>query len=171
VTKGLELYALNAMDRNAFVETIGWVFEHSPWVASRAWEWRPFDSPAALYQRMVNVVATATTEEQLSLIRAHPDLGVRARMSAASEGEQTGAGLDRLTAGEFERLHRLNTAYREKFDFPFIYAVKGSGKQQILDALERRLTGDPDAERSIALEQVYRIAQFRLESIIACTTS
>ena len=159
------------MDREGFVAAVGWVFEHSPWVAERAWERRPFPSLAALHRSMAEAVAKASAEEQLALIRAHPDLGARARMSAASEGEQAGAGLDRLTADEFERLGRLNAAYRQKFGFPFIYAVKGSGKQEILEALEQRLPGTPEAERGIALEQIYRIAEFRLESTIACTTS
>jgi 2-oxo-4-hydroxy-4-carboxy-5-ureidoimidazoline decarboxylase len=167
----VDMEALNALDRDAFVAAVGWVFEHSPWVAGRAWERRPFESLAALHRAMVDSVCRATAEEQLALIRAHPDLGARARMTAASEGEQAGAGLDRLNAAEFERLTRLNRAYREKFGFPFIYAVKGGGKQQILEALERRLAGSPESERAIALDEIYRIAQFRLESTIACTTS
>ena len=171
MTAALELAALNAMDRESFVAAIGWAFEHSPWVAERAWTRRPFDSPAALRRAMTETVAAAAAEEQLALIRAHPDLGARARMSAASEGEQAGAGLDRLTADEFQSLNGLNAAYRAKFGFPFIYAVKGSGKREILAALERRLAHTPDAERAAALEQVYRIAQFRLESTISCTIS
>lgn len=159
------------MDRRAFVAALGWVYEHSPWVAERAWERRPFASAEALQRALAEVVAGASAAEQLALIRAHPDLGARARMTAASEGEQSGAGLDRLTPDEFACLHRLNAAYREKFGFPFIYAVKGSGKQQILAALEQRLAGSPETERAIALEQIDRIAQFRLEGAIACTTS
>ncbi len=161
---------VNNMGRESFVATFGWVFENSPWVALRAWDRRPFDSLETLHHAMTETVASASSEEKLALIRAHPDLGARARMSAASEGEPAGAGLDRLTPTEFERLHRLNTEYREKFGFPFLYAVKGSGKQQILDALEQRLSGTPDAERATALAQIYRIAQFRLETIIPCTT-
>jgi 2-oxo-4-hydroxy-4-carboxy-5-ureidoimidazoline decarboxylase len=171
MTTPTSLEALNAMDREAFVAAIGWVFEHSPWVAERTWERRPFTSFESLHRTLAATVAAATFEEQLALIRAHPDLGARARMSTASESEQAGAGLDRLTAAEFERLQRLNTAYRDKFGFPFIYAVKGSGKQEILAALERRLGAPLAAERATALEQIYRIAHFRLESTIACTTS
>ena len=165
------LDALNAMDRERFVDAVGWVFEHSPWVAERAWRSRPFASFEALHLAMSGTVAAASAEEQFALIRAHPDLGARARMSTASESEQAGAGLDRLSAAEFERLNRLNAAYREKFGFPFIYAVKGSGKREIFAALEKRLASTPEAERAIALEQIDRIAQFRLETTIACTTS
>jgi OHCU decarboxylase len=159
------------MDRAAFVDAVGWVFEHSPWVAERTWEERPFTTPAALHSAMVEVVARASAAEQLALIRAHPDLGARVCMTAASEGEQTGAGLDRLDAGEFDQLRRLNSAYRETFGFPFIYAVKGASKGDILAALESRLAADPGSERAGALSQIYRIAQFRLETIFSCTTS
>jgi 2-oxo-4-hydroxy-4-carboxy-5-ureidoimidazoline decarboxylase len=162
---------LNAMDLEHFIDTLGWVFEHSPWVAERAWTHRPFATRAALHGAMTAIVKQASLQEQIALIREHPDLGSRARLSEASSGEQTGAGLDRLTAAEFERLHRLNSAYREKFGFPFIYAVKGSTKDDILAALECRLAGKPEAERVTALEQIYRIAQFRLEDLIPCTTS
>ena len=167
----MTLADLNAADLPAFRDAVGWVFEHSPWVAERAWRSRPFATLESLHAAMVDAVAEASPAEQLLLIRAHPDLGTRARMSAASEDEQAGAGLDRLTPNEFDRLHCFNTAYREKFGFPFIYAVRGAGKHDILAALETRLAAEPEAERAAALAQIYRIAQFRLESLIPCTTS
>ena len=88
---------LNSQDRDAFIASVGWVFERSPWVAERAWQQRPFDGLDALHRAMADVVARASLAEQLALIRAHPDLGARARMTEASSGEQAGAGLDRLT--------------------------------------------------------------------------
>ena len=162
----MTLDAVNRMDRETFVACLGWVFEHSPWVADGAWGRRPFGSVEALHQEMVREVAGAGTEQQVALIRAHPDLGARVRMSAASSGEQAGAGLDHLPHEEYEQMHRLNSAYREKFGFPFIYAVKGSTRQDILSALERRLSNDPAAERAMALAQIYRIAQIRLEETL-----
>jgi OHCU decarboxylase len=162
----LTMSDLNALDLPAFLDAVGWIFEHSPWVAERAWHKRPFDSLAVLHTAMADAVAAASPTEQLSLIRAHPDLGTRARMSAASEDEQTGAGLDTLAPDEFDRLHRLNAAYREKFGFPFIYAVRGADKYSILSALETRLAAKPEAEPAAALAQIYRIAQFRLEDTI-----
>ena len=159
----MTLEEVNRMDREMFVAALGWVFEHSPWVAERAWPRRPFAGVEALHQAMVEQVVGALLEEQTALIRAHPDLGTRARMSSASSGEQAGAGLDNLTLEEYEQLHRLNSAYREKFSFPFIYAVKGSTRQDILSALERRLSNDPAAEHAMALAQIYRIALNRLE--------
>lgn len=156
---------INALARGEFVDRLGWVFEDSPWVASRAWEMRPFGSLEALHAAMTNEVERAARGEQLALLRAHPDLGARAKMSEASVGEQAGAGLDRLTPEEFERLGRWNAAYREKFGFPFLFAVKGSTKHDILKALERRLNAAPEDEFRVALEQVYRIARYRLEAI------
>ena len=116
---------------------------------------------------MVEQVEAASSEEQLALLRAHPDLGTRARVSVASGAEQAGAGLDRLTPPEFERLQRLNTEYRDKFGFPFLFAVKGSTKHDILRALEQRLEDDPEQEYREALRQVFRIARFRIEDSIS----
>jgi 2-oxo-4-hydroxy-4-carboxy-5-ureidoimidazoline decarboxylase len=111
-------------------------------------------------------VATATPDEQLALLRAHPDLGARARMSRASTGEQAGAGLNRLSDEQFERLQRLNAAYREKFGYPFLFAVTGRTTQDILDALTRRLAASTAEEFAEALRQVYRIARIRLDATI-----
>ena len=174
---------LNAKDRSGFVAAVGGAFEDSPWVAERVWEKRPFATLDALHDAMTAVVASASPEEKLALLRAHPELGavrlkpdttddgsVRLqadRVSPASQREQAGAGLDTLTRDELERLRALNTAYREKFGFPFLYAVKGSTKDDILSALERRLPETRDAEQAEALGQVYRIARFRLEEVIS----
>ena len=158
---------LSACDRVRFVAALGWIFEDSPWVAERTWKQRPFSSVMQLHAAMTEVVASASRDEQLALLRAHPDLGTRARMSDASTGEQAGAGLDRLTGAELERLQRLNAAYREKFGYPFLFAVKESTTQQILAALEERLPRNPDDEFAEALRQVYRIARFRLEASVS----
>jgi 2-oxo-4-hydroxy-4-carboxy-5-ureidoimidazoline decarboxylase len=162
----MTLTELNSLDRAAFVEAIGWVFEHSPWVAEQVARAKPFSSVEVLHEMMVNQVEAAVPERQLALLRAHPDLGARARISAASTAEQAGAGLDRLTPEEFERLQQLNSAYRDKFGFPFLFAVKGSTKYDILQALERRLGTPAKEERREALRQVYRIAEFRLRDTI-----
>src|SRR5580704_4877041 len=119
---------LNLLDRAGFVEAVGWIFEHSPWVAERAFDARPFSGLDALHGVMTEQVENATFAERLALLKAHPDLGARARLSAASTGEQAGAGLDTLTPVEFEKLNRLNDAYRSRFGFPFLLAVKGSTK-------------------------------------------
>ena len=161
-----DLLHLNTLDQARFVEAVGWIFEHSPWVAERAWFARPFANLEALLSAMRAVVEEASEEDQLALLRAHPDLGTRARISAPSTEEQAGAGLDQLTHDEFERLDRLNSAYKNKFGFPFLFAVKGSTKYDVLEALERRLNASPEAEFQEALRQVYRIAGFRLRETI-----
>jgi OHCU decarboxylase len=156
---------LNALDRPAFTAALGWIFEGSPWIAERVWRLRPFSGIEQLHAAMTAAVTDATQDEQLALLRAHPDLGARARMSEVSTGEQSAVGLDQLTSEEFERLHRLNAAYREKFGYPFLFAVKGSDKHQILEALESRLTRALQQEFDEALRQVYRIARFRLQEL------
>jgi 2-oxo-4-hydroxy-4-carboxy-5-ureidoimidazoline decarboxylase len=112
-------------------------------------------------------VTRASRDEQLALLRAHPDLGTRATMSASSTAEQAGARFGRMSPSEFERLQQLNAAYWQKFGFPFLFAVKGSTAHQILAALEERLPATPEAELAEALRQVSRIAQFRLEVAIS----
>jgi len=157
----------NTMTRDRFVSSLGWVFEHSPWVAERAWTHRPFGSLEHLHEAMVAEVLGAHADEQLALLRAHPDLGARARMSDASTGEQAGAGLDSLSRADFERLHALNASYRERFGFPFLFAVKGRSTRDILDALAARSTASAEDEIAEALRQVSRIAWFRLQDAVS----
>jgi 2-oxo-4-hydroxy-4-carboxy-5-ureidoimidazoline decarboxylase len=157
---------LNRLDQAGFVHAVGWIFEHSPWVAERAFDARPFASLDALHGAMTEQVERAPFAERLALLKAHPDLGSRARLSTASSDEQAGAGLDSLTPSEFEQLHGLNAAYRSRFGFPFLLAVKGSTKHDVLRALQARMEAAPDDEFREALRQVYRIARFRLEDLI-----
>lgn len=158
---------LNRLDRVGFIEAFGWIFEESPWVAERAWDARPFTGIDALHAAMTAQVERATADEQLGLLKSHPDLGARVRLSDASAGEQAGAGLDALTPEEFDLLHRLNGAYRTRFGFPFLLAVKGSTKHGVLRVLQERMESSPDNEYREALRQVYRIARFRLEDVVA----
>jgi 2-oxo-4-hydroxy-4-carboxy-5-ureidoimidazoline decarboxylase len=157
---------LNAADRRAFVAAIGWAFEHSPWVAERAWSARPFRDLDHLHATLAGEMHRASPDEQVALLRSHPDIGGRAGMSEASTAEQAGAGLDRLTTGELDRLQQLNAAYRDKFGFPFLYAVKGSTTADIVAALEQRLPHATGEELAEALRQVARIARFRLETVV-----
>jgi OHCU decarboxylase len=160
-----EITELNRTPREQFVAALGWIFEDSPWVAERAWRSRPFSGREDLHQAMVREVESASHEEQLALVRAHPDLGARARMSAASASEQTGAGLDRMPPADYESLMALNSRYRERFGFPFLYAVKGSSSRDLIRALEARIEALPEEEFREALRQIYRIAGFRLEGL------
>ena len=157
---------LNALGLNDFVDQVGWIFENSSWVARRVWKHRPFGSMEDLHKRMTAEVAAASTAEKLALLRAHPDLGTRAKISQSSTREQASAGLDQLTPVEFARLHQYNETYKGKFGFPFLFAVKGSSKLRVIQALESRLQATPEDEFQEALQQVYKIARFRLEDMI-----
>lgn len=142
------------------------LFEHSPWVEARA-DARP--SCGDRHADLMAVVGDATPDEQLALIRAHPELAGKAAvdgaLTEASAAEQASAGLDRLSQAEFDRFHALNTAYREKFGFPFIICVRLTNKAGILAAMERRLANDRDAEIAEALAQIGEIVRLRLETI------
>jgi 2-oxo-4-hydroxy-4-carboxy-5-ureidoimidazoline decarboxylase len=158
---------INAMTREGFVAVFGDVAEHSPWVAERAWEQRPFADRTALIQAFATALRRAAREAKLALIRAHPDLATRARLTADSTSEQAGAGLDRLSKAEFGRFTKLNDGYKARFDFPFIFAVKGATKDQILKAFEERIANSHDVEFETALTQITRIFRFRLEDRVS----
>lgn len=162
----LSLAELNALDQNAFVEHLGWIFEHSPWVAQQAWLRRPFASLEELHQSMVQAIKQAPTAQQLALIRAHPDLGSRAKMAQASVMEQQGAGLDSLTPGEYQLLATLNAQYTQRFGFPFIFAVKGKNKHDVLASMQERLQHGAQQEFDTALQHIYRIGWFRLNDAV-----
>jgi OHCU decarboxylase len=160
------LARINRMTRTQFVETFGGVFEQSPWVAEHAADARPFASFDALCECMKTVVEESSAENKERLLRAHPDLGTRARISASSASEQAGAGLDSLSPCEHQELIRLNERFKTKFGFPFIFAVRGSDKAAVLATLTRRLESSREGEFEEALKQVYRIARFRLEDLV-----
>jgi 2-oxo-4-hydroxy-4-carboxy-5-ureidoimidazoline decarboxylase len=162
----MRIQDLNSLDRKRFIDALGGIFEGSPWVAANAWSRRPFADVDALLDAMTAVVEAASTEEQWTLLRAHPDLGSRARMGASSTQEQAGAGLDTLTSEELDRIRRLNSEYRSRFGFPFLLAIKGRTKYDVLRILEERLESTPEAEYREALRQVYRIAELRLRQLI-----
>lgn len=170
MTASLTLDALNAMPEEAFVRLLGGIFEHSPWVAQGVLRQRPFASLAALHQAMTACVAAAGQEAQLRLIRAHPELAgkaaIQGELTTESASEQSGAGLDQCTAEEFARLTALNQAYREKFGFPFIIAVRGLDRTRIIQAFERRLGNSYDEEFAECLAQIHIIGDLRLQALI-----
>ena len=166
----VSLATLNTCPDSEFVATLGAIFEHSPWVPEAVAGDRPFASVAALHGAMVAAIDTAGLEPQMTLIGAHPDLAGKAalagELTAESTSEQKGAGLDRLTQDEFRHFHALNDAYKARFGFPFILAVRGHDKHSILAAFERRLEHSQDEERAEALAQIARIGEFRLNDLI-----
>jgi 2-oxo-4-hydroxy-4-carboxy-5-ureidoimidazoline decarboxylase len=171
VSETLSLRELNAADRPAFAQALGAIVEHSPWVAERAWTTRPYDSVRDLHAAMMAALRETPVERRIAVLRAHPDLaGQAARLGALSPtsvAEQRSAGLDRLTEEEYERFHRLNAAYRERFGFPFIIAVRRHDKAGILAAFERRLGHALEQEIEAALDEVAAIAWLRLEALVA----
>ncbi|HEX7684966.1 MAG TPA: 2-oxo-4-hydroxy-4-carboxy-5-ureidoimidazoline decarboxylase [Trinickia sp.] len=161
---------LNTMPRDAFATALSGIFEHSPWVAEQAADARPFASIEALYTAMCGIVERAGEARQLALIGAHPELAgkaaVRGELTAESTREQSGAGLAQCTQAQFDTLQRLNTAYREKFGFPFILAVRGYDRAGIIANFEARVNNSRDEELRASLEQIYRIARFRIDDLV-----
>lgn len=159
--------AVNGLSVPDFVAAFGDVAEHSPWVAEAAAAARPFADREAMVAAFEAAVGAAPEAARLALIRAHPDLAGRAALAGAiaedSKREQAGAGLDSLTPEEFSRFTDLNARYRARFGFPFIFAVKGATKHQILAGFAARVDNDEDAEFETALRQIGRIFRFRIE--------
>jgi 2-oxo-4-hydroxy-4-carboxy-5-ureidoimidazoline decarboxylase len=170
MSAAITLTELNAMPASDFTARLGAVFEHSPWVAERAAAQRPFASVEALHAAMADVVRSASEEERLRLIRAHPELAgraaVRGELTDESTREQKGAGLDQCNVEEFERMQDLNRRYNEKFGFPFIIAVKGHDRHSILRAFATRLENAPAVEAAECIEQIIRIGGFRLADAV-----
>lgn len=163
-----------AMDRDAFLARFGGVFEHSPWIAEAAFDrglGAGADSPEALHRAMCAVLRAAPRERKLALIRAHPDLAGRLGraepLTEASRKEQRSAGLDACSEEEFARFTELNARYREKFGFPFVMAVRGRSRGEILAAFERRIANDPETEFRTALAEIEKIALFRLRELLS----
>ena len=161
------------MERSAFLDAFGGVFEHSAWIAERAFDGElgpVHDSAAGLHSALARQFRLASESERLGVLRAHPDLAGKLaaakRLTAESSAEQASAGLDALTDEERGRFTELNAAYTEKFGFPFIIAVRGLSKTEILRSFETRAGNDRDTEFEAACKQVERIARLRLEEIL-----
>ena len=158
------------MDKHDFIARYGGIYEHSPWVAEQVAEVAAgMDDAAELARLMEECVDNAGVEQQLALIRAHPDLASKAQvgdeLTEASAAEQESAGLHRCSKVQFEKFEALNDAYKQKFGFPFVMAVRGSSCDEILDAFSRRLQNDYDVEFETALVEIHKIARLRLEGI------
>lgn len=161
---------VNRLSREAFVERFGPLYEHSPWVSEEAYLERPFDGIDGLHDAMVRAVNAAPEARKMALIRAHPDLAGKAavagELTQESMREQSSAGLDRLTPGEYRAFHRLNGAYREKFGFPMIFAVREHTRETILAGAEERLQHSRQEEVDTALAEISKIARLRLEDLV-----
>ena len=160
----------SALNREQFVAAFADIYEHSPWVAEQAFDQgQPGDDIEALHARMSQVLLSADRAAQLALINAHPDLAgkaaVQGELTAASTSEQAGAGIHLCTPSEFARFTELNDAYKARFHFPFIMAVKGSDRHRILAAFEQRIQHSADTEFACALAEINKIALFRLQAL------
>ncbi len=170
MARALDLETVSAMGEDAFVAALGGVFEHSPWVAEGAHRAGPFASVEALHGAMVEVVRAAPRERRLALIRAHPQLAGReaeaGELTGDSSAEQASAGLDRCTGAELATLRERNAAYLERHGFPFVMAVKGRTKGEILDAMAQRLGNETDAEFERCIDEIATIARLRLDALL-----
>ncbi|MFF3782539.1 2-oxo-4-hydroxy-4-carboxy-5-ureidoimidazoline decarboxylase [Streptomyces sp. NPDC001933] len=167
---GLDLQAVNALDREEFVRVLGSVFEHSEWVAAGAVDARPFDSVESLHAAMIDVVRRRPRTEQIGFLCAHPELaGKEAQsgtMTSDSTTEQKGAGLDALAPAELDLITRMNAEYRERHGFPFIICVGNYTKQEIFDEFRRRTGNETEAELSEAVSQITAITGRRLRAVV-----
>ena len=165
------LSELNTCSKDEFVSTLANIFEHSPWIAEWAAAARPFAGVKALLAAMKDAVDRATAEQQLALIKAHPDLANKTQRAAGltveSTAEQNSLGLDRLSDAEFEAFERVNNAYRAKFGFPYIVCVRRHTKDSVLRDFERRLPNDVATETQTSIGEIYRIAALRLDQLVA----
>jgi 2-oxo-4-hydroxy-4-carboxy-5-ureidoimidazoline decarboxylase len=166
----MHLDGLNAGSAEAFAAALGEIFEHTPWIAARAAGARPFATVSALHEAMMAALAASGPDEKLALIRAHPELGGKVaragEMAAASRREQGALGLDRLSDAEFARFEAMNAAYRERFGFPFIIAVRRHTRDSILAQFARRLAHDRDAEIAAALTEIGHITRLRIAAAV-----
>jgi len=163
----MTLAAVNAMSAEEFAAAFGDVAEHSPWVARNVASLRPFATREALVEAFTETVRGAARQAQLALIRAHPDLATKAKLTEDSSREQAGAGLNTLSPEEFARFTDLNDRYKAQFGFPFIFAVKGATKHQILASFAERVEHQEEKEFATALDQVCRIFRFRIEDRVS----
>lgn len=159
---------VNQIDQATFVEVFGDVAEHSPWVARKACGFRPFETVDQMSVAFAKIVSGADVDQQLDLICAHPDLAGKAavtgKLAKDSAQEQAQAGINELTEAEFKQFNDYNSRYKDRFGFPFILAVKGATKEQILSSFAERIDNDRRAEFKRAINEICRIIRFRLEA-------
>lgn len=162
----LSINQLNEVNQQTFVAILGDIFEHSSWIAEEAIQYRPFHSLIDLHQTMKMIVVKSTPEVKLTLIKAHPNLGDTVQMSDDSVSEQSNAGLKHLSPQEFQQFINLNQQYMTKYQFPFVTAVRGKNKDTIYQEMLARIHNDTKIEYNTALNEIYKIAMFRLEDKI-----
>ena len=170
MTTKLTLSNLNQLDQSAFILELGGIYEHSPWVAELTYSEQPFDSVNSLHQTMMSIVKNAGLDRRLALIRNHPELAGKeadeGTLTEDSKKEQSRAGLNQCNAEELNQIRGLNKSYLQKFSFPFVIAVSGLNKHQVIAAMQTRLENDEESEFNTSLNEIDKIARIRLDALI-----
>ena len=156
----------NKLNKSEFLSTFGNVFEKTEWIAEKCYDSKPYNNVQELVNKMMEVFENSIKEKHLKILNSHPDLAVKKKLTKESENEQANANLNQCTNEEFEEFNKLNEKYKKKFGFPFIIAVKGKNKNEILNIFRQRITNNINLEFEEAKKQVKKIAQFRLSEII-----
>ena len=156
----------NKLNKSEFLSTFGNVFEKTEWIAEKCYDSKPYNNVQELVNKMMEVFENSIKEKHLKILNSHPDLAVKKKLTKESENEQANANLNKCTNEEFEEFNKLNKKYKKKFGFPFIIAVKGKNKNEILNIFRQRITNNINLEFEEAKKQVKKIATFRLSEII-----
>ena len=156
----------NKLDKSEFLSIFGNVFEKTEWIAEKCYTSKPYSNVEELFSKMMEIFENAQKEKHLEILNAHPDLAVEKKLTKNSENEQQSANLNHCTDQEFNEFKKLNEEYKNKFGFPFIIAVQGKNKKEILNSFRQRITNNINFEFEEAKKQVKKIASFRLDEII-----
>ena len=155
----------NKLNKSEFLSTFGNVFEKTEWIAEKCYDSKPYNNVQELVNKMMEVFENSIKEKHLEILNSHPDLAVKKKLTKESENEQANANLNQCTNEEFEEFNKLNEKYKKKFGFPFIIAVKGKNKNEILNIFRQRITNNINLEFEEAKKQVKKIASLRLGEI------
>ncbi len=157
---------INKLSKPDFISIFGNIFEKTEWIAQKSYDLKPYKNFEELFSKMMEIFENTNKENHLKILNAHPDLAVEKKLTKDSKNEQKNASLNQCTDEEFAEFKKLNEEYKKKFDFPFIIAVKGKNKEEILNSFRQRITNNINLEFEEAKRQVKRIASFRLSEII-----
>ena len=157
---------INKLSKSDFISIFGNVFEKTEWIAQKSYDSKPYKNFEELFSKMVEIFENSNKESHIKILNAHPDLAIEKRLTEDSKNEQQNASLNQCTEKEFIEFKKLNEEYKKKFRFPFIIAVKGKNKEEILNSFRQRITNNINSEFEEAKKQVKKIASFRLSEII-----
>ena len=162
----IDIKKINSLDKSEFLSIFGNVFEKSKWISEKVFDKKPFKNLESFVSEIIGIYENSDNETILEILNLHPELAVEKKLTTDSEVEQSKANLKQCTPEEFDQFKKLNIEYKKKFNFPFIIAVKGKNKNEILNYFRERINNSLDKEFFEAKKQVKKIATFRLEEII-----